>query len=104
MILLGAMGSLTLASQQDQQTWTGFVTDTHCGTNCQLTSAMKPDARCVHECIRKGSKYGLWIGKHVYTLEPQDKVARYAATDVRVTGRITGDTIHVNSIHTLSEK
>jgi hypothetical protein len=27
----------------DQNTWSGFVTDIHCGTNCQRTSAMTPD-------------------------------------------------------------
>jgi hypothetical protein len=83
---------------KSQQTWQGFVTDTHCGTNCQVTKAMTPDEKCVKRCVREGSKYGLWVGHHVYTLEPQNKAARYAADDVTVTGNLEGETIHINSI------
>jgi len=83
---------------KSQQTWQGFVTDTHCGTNCQVTKAMAPDKKCVDRCVREGSKYGLWVGHHVYTLEPQKKAARYAAGDVTVTGTLDGETIHISSI------
>jgi hypothetical protein len=83
---------------KSQQTWQGFVTDTHCGTNCQVTKNMTPDKKCVDRCVREGSKYGLWVGNHVYTLEPQSKAARYAARDVTVTGTLDGETIHINSI------
>jgi hypothetical protein len=72
-----------------QQAWQGYVTDTHCGTNCQ--------EKCVDRCVRKGSKYGLWVDRHVYVLEPQNKAARYAA-DVSVTGTLDGETIHIESI------
>ena len=90
------LGSLCLA--QNQKTWDGFITDTHCGTNCQRTSDMKPDKACVRLCVRKGSKYGLWYGNHVYELEPQAKAARFAAENVRVTGEMTNHTIQIRSI------
>jgi hypothetical protein len=64
-----------------KQTWRGFITDTHCGMNCQVTKDMTPDKECVRLCVRKGSKYGLWVAHHVYELEPQDKAARFAAAD-----------------------
>ena len=79
-------------------TWSGYVTDTHCGTNCQRTSTMKPDIKCVQLCVRKGSKYGLWSGNQVYVLEPQSQAARFAAQDVKVTGTLSGNTIHIASI------
>lgn len=81
-----------------QQTWKGFVTDTHCGTNCQVTKDMTPDKKCVIQCVRKGSKYGLWVEHHVYTLDPQSKAAGYAASAVTVTGTLDGETIHIKSI------
>jgi len=81
-----------------QKTWQGYVTDTHCGTNCQVTKDMTPDKKCVDRCVRKGSKYGLWVDSHVYELEPQNKAARYAAMDVSVTGTLDGETIHIDSI------
>jgi hypothetical protein len=83
---------------RSQQRWAGFVTDTHCGTNCQVTKNMTPDKECIERCIRKGSKYGLWVNHHVYELEPQSKAARYAAQDVSVTGTLNGGTIHITSI------
>jgi hypothetical protein len=85
-------------SAKSQQTWQGLVTDTHCGTNCQVTKDMTPDKKCVDRCVRQGSKYGLWVGRHVYELEPQSKAARYAASDVSITGTLDGETIHIDSI------
>jgi hypothetical protein len=95
-LLLLLSGSLGFA--QDQSAWDGFVTDTHCGTHCQRTSAMTPDRACVQRCVRQGSKYGLWRGNHVYVLEPQSEAARFAAENVRVIGDLSGETIHIKSI------
>jgi hypothetical protein len=78
--------------------WPGYVTDTHCGTNCQQTSDMKPDLKCIQLCVRKGSKYGLWSGNRIYVLDPQKQVAAFAAQNVEVKGAIVNDTIHVTSI------
>ena len=85
-------------SAGSRQTWQGFITDTHCGTNCQVTKDMKPDKKCINRCVRKGSKYGLWVEHHVYELEPQSEAAQYAAKDASVTGTLDGETIHIDSI------
>jgi hypothetical protein len=90
------------ASPQAQTTWDGIVTDTHCGTHCQRTSHMTPDPDCVRLCVRKGSKYGLWYKDHVYVLEPQTQAAKFAAENVRVTGSLSGDSIHILSISRIS--
>ena len=101
---IGATLALMLATlfpsgrQGVTQVWDGFVTDTHCGTNCQRTSAMTPDRACVRSCVRKGSKYGLWYGNHVYTLEPQSEAALYAAERVHVVGELSEDVIRIRSI------
>ena len=85
-------------SSQPKHTWQGFVTDTHCGTNCQVTKDMTPDKKCVDRCVREGSKYGLWVKHHVYELEPQSKAAQYAARNVFITGTLDRETIHIDSI------
>lgn len=92
-LLLGAADS----------TWTGYVTDTHCGTHCQRTSDMKPDAHCVQLCVKKGSKYGLWSGNHVYVLEPQKQAAAFAAENVEVHGTMRNDTIYITSINAMAK-
>jgi hypothetical protein len=85
----------------EAKTWDGFVTDTHCGTNCQRTSSMTPDRACVRRCVRRGSQYGLWFGNQVYVLEPQQRAAKFAAERVEVTGEMTDGTIHIQSIHSV---
>jgi hypothetical protein len=89
-------------AQTPIKTWDGFVTDTHCGTNCQRTSAMTPDRACVRLCVQKGSRYGLWYGNHVYVLEPQSKAARFAAVKVHVAGEFSNDVITITSIAPIS--
>ncbi|MBV8866641.1 MAG: hypothetical protein JO210_14700 [Acidobacteriaceae bacterium] len=59
---------------------------------------MKPDLHCIQLCVRKGSKYGLWSGNHVYVLEPQQQAAPFAAQNVEVRGTMRSNIIFVNSI------
>jgi hypothetical protein len=102
MLLLGAIS--VARAQTPIKTWDGFVTDTHCGTNCQRTSAMTPDRACVRLCVRKGSKYGLWYGNHVYVVEPQSKAARFAGEKVHVVGELSNDVITITSIAPISAR
>lgn len=101
-ILILVLARASLGASPARTTWDGFVTDTHCGTHCQRTSAMTPDRACVQRCVRQGSKYGLWYGDHVYVLEPQSEAARFAAENVRVTGKLSQDTIRIQSIARIS--
>ena len=98
LLVLSVAFAGTATRAETPKSWVGFVTDTHCGTNCQQTSDMKPDVACVRECVRKGSKYGLWYGHHVYELTPQSKAKRFAAEKVRVKGWMENDVLHIESI------
>lgn len=91
------------ADPQALASWKGFVTDTHCGTNCQRTAHMTPDRTCVRLCIKRGSKYGLWYKDHVYVLEPQSQAAPFAAESVRITGTRFGDSIRIATISPIPE-
>ena len=92
--------------QNDNSTrlWQGYVTDTHCGTNCQVTKDMTPDKKCIVRCVRKGSKYGLWVGDRVYVLEPQSTAARFAAKNVRVKGDLQDETIRISVIEQIDKE
>jgi hypothetical protein len=102
--LLLMVVSSSFGHSQGLKTWDGFVTDTHCGTNCQRTSAMTPDRACVRRCVKRGSKYGLWSGDHVYTLEPQSKASKFAAENVRVKGNLSNDIIQIESIALIKQQ
>jgi hypothetical protein len=87
-----------VSAREKDQTWTGFVTDTHCGSNSQITKNTASNLRCIQLCVQKGSKYGLWFGNKVYALDPQSEAAKFAAKNVKVIGRMSGDTIFAASI------
>jgi hypothetical protein len=91
------LGAGTLGWSQSQ-TWEGLVTDTHCGTHCQRTSAMTPDRACIKRCVQQGSKYGLWFKEQVVVLEPQVSAAKFAGEKVRVTGDLAQGVIHIETI------
>lgn len=104
LLAIVSLGVCCACGAETPTSWTGFITDTHCGTHCQRSSDMRPDAACVRECVRKGSKYGLWYGHHVYELEPQSKAKRFSAEEVRVTGRMENDVLHIATIRAASSR
>ncbi|HXZ20194.1 MAG TPA: hypothetical protein VEG63_09610 [Candidatus Acidoferrales bacterium] len=101
-ILLAALlltAGLVLAAGQEG-TWTGVITDTHCGYKANHTAA------CVNVCVTdKGAKYALANpdnGK-LYIIQPQDKAAPLANEKVKVTGTLEGDTIQVKTIEKVAK-
>jgi hypothetical protein len=92
-------GGLALAAGQ-AGTWTGIITDTHCGYKPHHTAA------CVNMCVADhGAKYALVNpeDKKLYVLEPQEKAAALANETVKVTGTLSGDTIQVKSIEKVAK-
>lgn len=75
-----------LAAQGPTRTFTGVITDTMCGAD-HTHMGVKPDARCVRECVRAGRyKFALWDGRNLYGLSDQQTPDKYAAQKVKVTG------------------
>ena len=78
-------------------TFSGVVTDSHCGARHLRTSHLSP-AECARECVRKGASYVLVDGDRRYVLSGGDEVLRkFAGTRVNVTGSREGGTILVSS-------
>jgi hypothetical protein len=78
------------------QTWTGTVSDSHCGLKHSQPSAAA--AKCVAACVKGGAKYVLVSDGKIYQLDDQAKFADCAGKSVKVTGELQGDTIQVSSI------
>ena len=95
---------LSLASEKGKQgSWTGWVTDTHCGAKGD--NAKHVD--CAKKCVKQmGAKFALYTpaDKKVYVLDPQDKAADHAGHHVKVNGTVEGDTIKVTSIEMTGEQ
>ncbi len=99
--LLLVAGISLAGGKGKEKTFTGWITDTHCGAK----GASGDHAACLQKCVNGGSKYALYTpaDKKVYVLDPQDKVAEHAAHHVKVTGTIEGDTLKVSSIEMAPE-
>ena len=90
--------SLTAANQQ--QTFTGVITDTMCGKTHGMVAG-QPDDKCIAMCVKgSSSQYALYDGSSVLKLSDQKSPARYAARRVKVTGTLNEKTrtIKVSSI------
>jgi hypothetical protein len=86
---MGAMGLLGAS-------WTGTVSDSMCG----VSHGTKPAKACTTACIKKGAKYVIVVGDKVYNVANQDApgLAKYAGDNVKVTGKMAGDSITVSKI------
>ena len=79
------------------KTFSGVITDTMCGKDHSMMN-VKPDSKCVAECVKAGSKYALLEGSNVYELSDQKTPEKFAGQKVKVTGTLEGQTIQVKSI------
>ena len=79
------------------KTYTGVITDEMCGKDHAMMN-VKPDSKCVADCVKAGSKYALIVGDQVYGLSDQKAPEKFAAQKVAVTGTLDGKTIQVKSI------
>jgi hypothetical protein len=81
----------------ETKTVTGVITDEMCGNDHKMMN-VKPDSKCVTECVKAGSKYGLLSGSTVYALSDQKTPEKFAGKKVAVTGTVDGKNIKVTSI------
>jgi hypothetical protein len=80
-------GAALMLGAAARQTYTGVVTDTMCGAD-HSHMGVTPASKCVHECVKSGSKYALLVGKEVYTLSDQQTPGKFAGEKVKITGTL----------------
>jgi hypothetical protein len=98
-ITLFAILALTvaaLAGAATKGTWTGWVTDEHCGAK----GASADHKACAEKCLEKGSKLVFYntADKKIYSLDKQDVAKANIGQEVKVTGELDGKNIKVDSI------
>lgn len=106
LVVLAVFGVFLAASAtlfaQGKDSWTGWVTDTHCGARGDNAK----HADCAKKCVETmGAKYALYspAEKKVYVIDQQEKAAPFAGKHVKVTGTVEGDTIKLASIEAVAE-
>ena len=101
------------APKPNAETFTGEIMDSRCAMNGSHAEMLKKEgmgdkdpndamtkAMCTKNCIKMGGKYVLYdaASKKVYQLDDQTKPEQFAGQNVKVTGTLSKDTIHVTSI------
>ena len=98
-LTLFAFGCLSWAASKS---WTGTVSDEHCGAKHAKASA---DAEsCVEKCVSGGAKYVLVSKGKVYQVDDQDKFKGLGGKSVKVSGSLSGDTITVSDVSPVGGK
>ena len=99
-VVLFTLLALTVASlagaAATKGTWTGWVTDEHCGAK----GASADHKACAEKCIKNGGKLVFYnsADKKIYALDNQDLAKQNLGHEVKVTGEAEGKSIKVASI------
>lgn len=78
----------------------GWITDAKCGA---IAGSDPSNAACAKKCAEAGEKL-VFVGdkdKKLYAVDNQDAVKGHEGHHVSVTGRVTGDSIHVEKVDML---
>lgn len=107
----------TITGGAAEQTWTGVISDSHCGAAKHPTEyrgRQITERECiigtedgeVRGCVKGGGEYILVSGGKIYKISNQDfaGLRAHAADNVRLTGELAGDAIKVKSITKASDK
>lgn len=108
------LATLVLAAPKPKtETFTGEVMDSQCAMNASHAEMLKKEgmgdkdpndpmvkAMCTKNCVKMGGKYVLYeaASKKIYQLDDQTKPEQFAGQNVKVTGTLSKDTIHVTNI------
>jgi hypothetical protein len=92
-LTLFAFGCLSWAADR---TFTGTVSDEHCGAKHAKASAAAES--CVEKCVSGGAKYVLVSHGKVYQVDDQDKFKGLGGKAVKVTGSLSDSTITVAEV------
>ena len=93
LLLLGMFFSV-VAFAGDKGTWTGYISDSHCGAKGNNAG----HADCAKKCIKEGYAPVFVVGDKVYAINDPKKVDKYIGDKVTIKGTITGDTIDIEKI------
>ena len=93
LLLLGMFFSFA-AFTGDKGTWTGYISDSHCGAKGNNAA----HAECAKKCVKEGYAPVFVVGDKVYAISDPKKVGDYIGDKVTITGTITDNTIEIEKI------
>ncbi|PWT97432.1 MAG: hypothetical protein C5B52_13795 [Bacteroidetes bacterium] len=94
LILISTMFLFAFAYANEKGTWTGWISDSHCG----VKGNHEGHTDCAKKCVKGGADAVFVVGDKVYTVTDQKKVLDFLGDKVTITGTITDDKIDVEKI------
>ena len=97
-----ALAALLVPALASADSWTGWITDDHCGAK----GASADHASCAKKCLDQGGKLVFFnsADQKLYNLDNQKLAEENIGHEVVVTGTADGTSIKVESIATPSTK
>lgn len=83
-----------LSYATEKGTWTGYISDDHCG----VKSANEGHAECAKKCIKDGKATVIVVGDKMYKISDPKKVEEYIGQKVTIKGDLTDDVITVKKV------
>ena len=98
-VLCVAFMMISVAFAADSTTVNGYVSDSKCGAKGANAGA----AECTKKCLKAGAKMVVVTDEDqkVLTVDNPDKLTGHEGHHVAVTGHVSGDSIHVESVNML---
>jgi hypothetical protein len=93
LLLICLFFSIT-ANASDKGTWTGYISDAHCGAKGNNDG----HADCARKCVKEGYAPVFVVGDKVYAISDVKKVSKFIGDKVTITGTISGETIEIEKI------
>jgi len=78
----------------DKGTWTGYISDAHCGASGNNDG----HSECAKKCVKEGHAPVFVVGDKVYAISKPKKVSKYIGQKVTITGSINGDAIEIDKV------
>jgi hypothetical protein len=93
-LLLAVLACSATLYAADPGTWTGYISDSHCGA----AGNNDGHAACAKKCVKQGYAPVFVVGDKVYTIKDPKLVSDYIGDKVTITGTITGDSIDIEKV------
>jgi hypothetical protein len=93
-ILLLSVVFFMTAFSADKGTWTGYISDSHCGAKGNNDG----HADCAKKCVKEGYAPVFVVGDKVYAINDPKKVSKFIGEKVTITGTITDDKLDIDKI------
>lgn len=95
-----ALGTALCTFSFAADSWTGVISESKCGAKHADADTNEKSASCVKGCVKGGAAPVFVTDGKVVSLdkESQEKVMAHLGHKVTITGKLEGETLHIDSV------